>query len=200
MINSFFGYKKVFILICLLLLIFGTILVMVFSGSQTGQPQVTVPKTDALKTPPFVPRNITINQTPERDIANLPNLKRKEASASGQTKYFLSSERTMRDDLIVTKNNTAIFERKVTDSRDPNQPILEEITAQYGEPEMVKVGSYHYGDNEKVLVFAKLGFALLLDPYTNYIDEIQKFSPTTPEQYLSSWGEDIYKEPGLPSE
>lgn len=198
MINLLLGNKKLLLLAFFLVLIFAAMLTLVFSPRQTTPPK-TVPKS-SLSIQPFVQRNIVINQTQEKEIDRFSNLKNKESSSSGQTKYFLSSERVLRDDLIITRNTKAIFERKVTDSRDPNQPILEEIIKQYGQPETTKTGSYHYGDQEQTLVFAKFGFAILLNPYTNYIDEVHRFTPTSDQEYLSTWGEDIYKEPILPSE
>lgn len=168
---------------------------LAFRPQTSTQPLPNIPKTSALSgvKADFVTRNLIVGQTKEQEIKKLPNIKKIESSDSGETKIFLKTERALRDDLVETKNGVVTFERKVTDSRDPNQPVLSEFLKQYGNPEQIKVGSRHYGDSEKTYIFAKYGLALLVDLYGNYIDEIQHFSPMSADEYLSAWGSDVYK-------
>ncbi len=195
MFSLFFKNRKLLILASLLVFLSGGLLVMALLAPSRPQLE-NVPKREVSQTPApravFVPREIIIGQTTDNEISKLANLKRVVPS-SEKTEYFFSSERALRDDLIVTQKGQAIYERKVVDSQDPNQPSLADFLGRFGQADAIKTGSYHYGDSEQTFIFGQQGVAVVYDPFTDHVDEVIHFLPMSTEQFLSSWGQDTYK-------
>lgn len=122
---------------------------------------------------------------------------REENPATGEIIYTIPSELIARPDKIITKNGVAIFERVVTmgDSSQEKDAQMSEFE-KYGNPEKTFTGSIHYGDPVQTNVYSSKGLAIIFYPYTGEVLEIQIFQPTSVDNYVKNWGQDIKQQPG----
>lgn len=199
-ILSFLAKHKILTIIGVLLFIFS--LVFINLGSQKEPKKSIEPPLvfkNQAEAAPYFPSyiNTRINKTTEQEISSYPNRKDRRDLSNGYAQYFFPSGDLSKDNTVITKNNVAVFKNAI--SVLPNSwehPDVSVYIAQYGKPDAEFVGSVAYGRFAKTLIYATGGFAVIFNPSTNEVFEIQSFLPTTVEQYLESWGSDIknYKE------
>lgn len=137
-----------------------------------------------------------IGKTTSQDIEKLPNIKDKKDLGNGQTEYNLNSPVQPRDDKIVTNNDVAVFERVVTRKENSKLPKISEYTSKYGTPEKEITGHKYYGDFEKTYIYASKGIAIIGNPFTDELDEVQTFKSMTVDEYLKLWGSEIQENKG----
>lgn len=135
-----------------------------------------------------------IGETKEESIASQPDLISKREVSNSETEYSFKSPRTSRvspqisrNNEIVTENGVVVFERIVT----TDQTNLLDFKKILGEPEITYQGSKYYGKFETLYLYPDKGVALLGNPFSGEIDEVQIFLPTTKEEYLVKWGQDL---------
>lgn len=180
----------------IILMIVATIvvlLVLIVLGStiliQKPSVPVPTPSPTTTKLHPFL--MIEVGRSIPSDLTSRPNFKNKISLDKDTLQYSFNSLIQDRANLIITRDDKAIFERAITLEGDSKHPQLSDYKQRLGEPDAELEGSKFYGQFEKTYVYASKGFALVGNPFTGEIDEIQTFIPTTTEGYLSQWGEDI---------
>lgn len=204
----FSGNKKLLLPLIPLVLFVGmfiTIMFFSFLSPQQQQnknipPQVT-PQVTSQPTPfetepiPTAPEgfgndtHVNLNNTSIYEDSE--NLQKKDENPDGSIKYTLASSDTTRPNIIVVdpQNDVVIFQRTVRD-RD-NNTLLPQYRDLYGQPEKTFSGSRFYGNTAQTYVFANDGVAFIANPQSNTIFEIHFFLPTTVDNYVQKYGEDI---------
>ena len=136
-------------------------------------------------------QDTVIGKTTDNDISRIPSLVRKE-SQSGKNIYFFPSTDSRRENIVETRDGKAVFKRVVSiTSVSYKTPLIDGYISQYGNPEFEFTGSNRYGQYMKTYVYPSKGFALIFNPYTNEVFEIQSFTPVSLEEYRANWGQDI---------
>lgn len=173
--------KKVLILVtALVITAIAFILISIFA-----------PKESDLLTPYLKTK---IGTTTESQVERLPNLKVKERQSDTSNAYLFSSPRLSRDNLVITNNGTVIYERAVTVSENKFHPDLALYLKKYGPPEKIFEDSREYGEKMFTYVFASKGLALVANPNTNEVFEIQAFTPISLDEYQTRYGSDLIPE------
>lgn len=136
---------------------------------------------------------VTIGQTTTSQIDALPNIQKKERLPGGGIKYSLSGNNPIRPDEIRAENNVAVFERIAIPEKkaDLGYATISEYKTKYGQPDAVLPGSKAFGFYMVTYVYSTKGFALIANPNTDEIFEIQHFIPMPTEDYLKRYGEDV---------
>lgn len=144
--------------------------------------------------------NTDIGKTTAKELKNAPDLKEKATSTAGRNEFVSDSAFTYRENSVVTENSVAVFKRIVpvnpVNWQSPQMSYYEQL---YGTPQKIYKGSATYGGLMETAVYGDRGFALVYNPFTGEVFEIQSFVPTTPDEYLQKWGSDITsytQEPG----
>ncbi len=119
-----------------------------------------------------------VQEHPETQEQSLPN---------GNQGYTIASPLDARPDQVEFKNRVAIFERAVV----LGNLKIPELILKYGQAEKIIKGSKFYGDHMENHLYPSKGLMFIGNPNTNEVFEIQTFTPTTIEDYLNSYGEDI---------
>lgn len=142
---------------------------------------------------------IAIGETLASDIEKLPGLVETKTLASGVKQFYFTSTDALRNNLVETEDDKAVFKRVVSvTTADYQTPNINTYTQSYGNPESEFTGSKRYGPYMKTYVYPSKGFALIFNPYTEEVFEIQSFKPVSFEEYRSRWGEDIKEETQIP--
>lgn len=209
---SFFLQKKFFfIFFALFFLVLATTLLYLLS-QKNKYPVGTTP--DPLPTPtpieiPTYPTTITsqlpatkvyvlqkttIGLTTASEVEKIVGLQKKEILPNGENQYFFPSELPARPNLVrADKNGVVFFERELVPS-DPSSPgyvKTSQYANNYGQPEKTIRGSFYYGWAITAYVYANKGFALVGNPNTDEVFEIHIFSPTSVDEYVKNYGEDL---------
>lgn len=140
---------------------------------------------------PYDQLKTLIGITKEEQLPNFSNFKNKTTLPDNKVQYNYESLLPSRNDIVITDNGVAVFERLVTVTSNYEHPRLSHFRSKYGEAEREIAGSTHYGALEKVYIYASRGFALVANPFTEEVDEIHYFLPTAIDKYISAWGQDI---------
>lgn len=120
-------------------------------------------------------------------------IKNKLVLENGGLSYSIESKLEERPSLVLFRNNLAQFEMIVVlgDRSAAENPRLSNLVLQYGLPEKEIKGSRFYGNHMTTYIYAAKGFALIANSYTDEVDELQIFTPTSVDNYLKTYGEDI---------
>ncbi|OGE43909.1 hypothetical protein A3B45_02670 [Candidatus Daviesbacteria bacterium RIFCSPLOWO2_01_FULL_39_12] len=179
--NDWTSNKKTLILIGVLILILvGILLVETLPKKEPGVPGDTI-------SPLFKTK---IGQTTDNNLSSQPDLLKKTA-ADGQTVYTFKPTSNLVGNQVITEGGKAVFEKGTILEQQSKLLLYSDYVSKYGKPETAFAGSKTYGKFEKTYTYASLGFALKVNPFTQEVDEVQKFAPTTTEEYLKKWGDDI---------
>lgn len=140
--------------------------------------------------------NTSIGQTTDTQITSLPNIKSINPLPNGNTQYLFPSKYSHLNNEIVTKDNKVVFKKIITVVPEQPAPQISSYITKYGSPDSEHTGSKQYGRFIKTYIFASKGFALVVNFPTGEVYEIHTFLPTTVDDYLNNWGDDIkqYKE------
>lgn len=144
-------------------------------GQQTSSPTLTT----------------NIGQTTNQEVDEMSSIESKTVLAEGKIEYKLKSTSQLVGHVIVTQDNVVVFEKAKQIETNLNLAKTSLYFATYGQPEAEATGSKLYGNFEKTYIYASKGFAILVNPFTNEVDELQVFLPTTVDQYQKEWGQDI---------
>lgn len=140
-----------------------------------------------------------IGKTPEQEIALLKAVLKKETIAGDQTRYTLLSVNPQQDDEIITKNGVVVFEKTSTfTNNDGGFPKFSPIKNLYGKEEMALQGHPYYGPFAVTYIFAYRGFAVVVNPNTDNIYEVQRFTPLSIDSYLKIYGSNLSLTPPQP--
>lgn len=178
--NDWTSNKKTLILIGVLILI---LLIIVAVNLIKERPKFPG---DALS-PLFKSR---IGETSDKEISSNPDLLNK-VTQDDKTIYTFKPNPNLVGNQVITENGRAVFEKGTIVEAESKLHLFSDYINKYGQPEAEYSGSKTYGKFEKTYVWASLGFALKVNPDTQEVDQIQKFTPTTVAEYLKKWGTDI---------
>ena len=135
---------------------------------------------------------IAIGETSASEISKMAGLIDTKNLIGGGKQFEFTSTDPLRNNMVETENDKAVFKRVVSvTASDFQTPNTSTYTENYGTPEVEFTGSKRYGPYMKTYVYHTKGFALITNPYTQEVFEIQSFKPTTLEQYKARWGEDL---------
>lgn len=189
----FFIPKKTFLLITLLLVAI-VVLVLILFISQSKK--VTSPPSPVISQSPspLSPLQKTIiGKTTINDIGKSYPSGDKQTLPNGDLKYSVNSKLEARPDQIIFHNNVTQFERIIilgNTSLSGNTKLSDQV-AKYGPAEKVIKGSKFYGYHMDTYIYPAKGIAFIANTYADEIEEIQIFTPTSLENYISNYGEDI---------
>lgn len=131
-----------------------------------------------------------IGETSDNEISSDPDLLKKEI-VGNKTVYTFKSRPDIIRNIVITEGGKAAFEKGTIVKSPSALPFYSDYVNQYGQPEAEFSGSKSHGKFEKTYIYASLGFTLKVNPFTNEVDEVQKFTPTGVDEYLKKWGDDI---------
>lgn len=178
--NDWTTSKKTLILIGILILILIVVIAVNFIKEKPKFPG------DAL-TPLFKSK---IGQTTDNEISSNPDLLNKVALGN-KTVYSFKPSPNLVGNQVITENGKAVFEKGTIVEAESKLHLFSDYVNRYGQPEAEYTGSNTYGKFEKTYVYASLGFALKVNPFTREVHEVQKFAPLSVNEYLEKWGDDI---------
>jgi len=135
----------------------------------------------------------TISETGKQEVEKLPGISQPQILPDGSIKYELPADVPQRPNEIITKNNIVVFER-IDIPEDPNKNgyiTISDYISKYGQPEKSTTGSKFFGPFASTYIYNSKGFAFIGNLNTNEIFEIQVFSPTSVDNYIKTYGQDI---------
>lgn len=207
--------SRTIILIGILILIFiSFLLVRLFNPDTTPQSQTEIPLQSPNASPTFIPgtsnrpvivtpKPVTQEKVSPLQIAvigtNLSQVQDllKDASteqlADGSIKYVLPAAVPLRDNVVIAKNNQIIFEKIITPSNNQANGFsyLSDFIYKFGDPQSIKKGSAVWGPFASYYIYADKGLTVVANPETDEVYEIQVYQPTSVENYISAYGQEI---------
>lgn len=162
--------------------------------SYISPPATSAPTTPTTKEKVYTYIKSMPGKTTKQQVLTYQNLKESKSLADGSIQYSFRSPVALRDDLVITKDDVVVFERVITRLQDSRLPKISTYQDKFGNPERTETGSSYYGEHEKTYIYTSYGFALVGNPFTDEIDEMHIFIPTTADKYLKQWGSDIQRE------
>ena len=191
---------KLFIAPIFIVLIFFSVLMLLFTTNNTQQTLPTPTPTSI----PFVSQAPSV--TEQKEEAENPDpvekgtgLQSKVTLSDGTTKYTFESPVAGRPNTTITsgEENNILFERSVI-PQNQNTPAISEYLNAYGQTNNVITGSRFYGSSAQTYIYAEKGVAFIASPQTGKVLELHTFVPTSRDNYIQKYGEDIQNPtPGL---
>lgn len=136
-----------------------------------------------------------INNTKDSEIQGLPDVIKTETLPNNTKEYLLNSPASLsRPNKIITQNGIVRYEQIITDETNPASVTYATISRYknvFGNPEKAIKGSRYYGSFMNTYIYASRGFALIGNPYTDEVFEVQTFVPTIVDKYIENYGQDI---------
>ncbi|MBI2022342.1 hypothetical protein HYS97_00620 [Candidatus Daviesbacteria bacterium] len=187
MLNEFIlkAPKRILILITVLIVVFLALVFLAFKK----------PAEETLPVKSFNPLEKTqVGKTRESDIeVQFSPAKKFIATRSGEMVFELESISPLRPDEIRAKEGLVIFER-IRLPENPSQigySTISSFKVQFGQPEKTIKGSKFYGPLFETLIYSSKGVTIIGNPFTDEIFEVQRYTPTSIEDYINRYGEDI---------
>lgn len=203
--NTFFQIipKKTFILILVLIVLIGLLSIIAIL-SPKAQKNLSVSPGPVVMRSPIPANNLSplqktiTGKTSPQEIEQRFNVLNKQSLDSDKTSFTIPSSLVDRPDQIITQNNQAIFERTILIRNEREIIKISSIISRFGPPERILTGSKYYGRHTRIYVYANKGFAFIAitNEATDEMEiyEIHAFVPTSVENYLKEYGEDILLE------
>ncbi len=195
--NILFKYRWIIIPI-IPLLFFVIMVTLIFSSNESNQFSSPQPKVNPTTNPypSALPNssNIKMREEMEGDVEKRPGLLNKENLPDNTTRYTFTSQNSDRSNIIIVKGTEEIlFQRAIT---PPQFPVkITNYTNVHGSAKWIFKGSNFYGSEAQTYIYPDLGFAYIGNPKTNGVLELHTFQPTTVEEYVSKYGDDILAQP-----
>lgn len=135
---------------------------------------------------------LTSDQLTLENIERSPLLKSKKLLPDGSSEYLLTSYLLGRDSKVIAKDGQILFRRLINFTSD-NKPLpkFSGYQKKLGDPEEIITGSKYYGYNIHTYIYPNKGYSLVGNPQTDEIFELQRFTPTTLDDYKTKWTEDL---------
>lgn len=182
-------YKYYFIL---LITLFFIIIFLIFFSPQpedTNTPTPTPAPTVTEEPLPTLFTEITPTGTSAEDDEGWGDLKSEEKLSDGGIKYSLYSTNASRPNIIQSAaDGSLVFQRSVLSPDAPEN--ISDYMETYGQPDQLSTGSLFYGPTAQTYIYAQDGFAIIVDPQTGSIFEIQNFPSMTATEYIQKYGAD----------
>ena len=192
MINFIKKHKKIFGILTFSILF---IVAVVYFGEKERQQEQKQPDLSQNGLPSFSVQSsegLSAGQSGLKELENLGEASRVIENEEGTKSFIYGKEQDPQPKTVIVDNNLVIFIRKRPDFEDPNN--LSKFTDQYGQPD-AELYTHYTGFNayiyleEGLVVLAGEGGALL---------ELRYFVPTTLNNFLSLWGQDLSERPPPP--
>ncbi len=151
-------------------------------------PTVILPNPTTLPGKFFEGQRSVIGQTTENQLKDMAGLKKEEVSIEGKTFIFTSSLISRPSSVSTDTKGKAIFERIIIPS---NKPLVKmsELKSAIGEEETLINGSSFYGVAINTYIYSSRGLAVLANPYTDEIYEVQIFQPMSVSAYIKKYAD-----------
>lgn len=201
MIGLLFRYKLLLLFIVLIIIVF--LMTLISSVSQPENiplaPTSTTPTPVQIRqfqksTGKLSPLQQTIiKKTTESEIQKTYGIEKIRTLPNNTTEYILPSSFSKLPQQIIVKNGVVVYEEIVT-PKDPTKEgfvRLSDFTRAFGTPDSDVRGSKRYGWWMHTYIYPGKGIAVLADPETDIIYEIRIFVPTTLEEYIKQYGNDL---------
>lgn len=182
--------KKTRILIISLVVLIILLLIILLTNQPNKEIISVNPVISQTPSSQFSFQKTVIGQTTINNIENSYKVKNKQTQANGDFVYSIDSQLNARPDQVVFHNDLAQFERTVVITQKLK---LSDLIIKYGQAERIIRGSKFYGYHADTYIYAKKGIAFIANTNTNEVYEIQNFTPTTVESYISNYGQDLSK-------
>jgi hypothetical protein len=187
--------KKILILIVILIVVIIALVAISFNkGQRVFNPNQIVTQTPipTITVTPLQKVIIGKTTTEEFDRSDYKP-ENKISLPQNSQKYILNSPLNTRPSEIVFEDNIATFERIIIIG-NPTASGFDKISQflrQYGPAEKIIKGSKFYGRDMLTYIYANKGFVFIANGFSDQVLELQTFQPTTIDQYIKTYGEDI---------
>lgn len=191
--------KKTLALIAGLIIIIITLILILIINQPKKAITPPPPVISQSPTTSFLFQKSIIGKTTPTDIEKAYQVKDKRTLANSDLEYSLDSKLQARPDQIIFHNNLAQFERTVVlgKTNASNYLKISDQIIKYGPAEKIIRGSKFYGYFRDTYIYATRGFAFIANTNADEIFEIQLFNPTSLDNYLSKYGDDIQENKGI---
>lgn len=191
--------KIIFLVILLFVILLGILLLKINTKNETptSLPPVIInspvptPSTQLETTPNKFQLKTNVGTTTDQQLLKLNNIASISATLNGKTQYVFKPTPQMQNNTVITQDGVVVFEKGTPILPGLKLQNISDYNAMYGEPERILTGSKRYGKFEETYIYAKQGFVLVGNPFTDEVDEVQIFIPQTVAEYLKNWGQDI---------
>lgn len=134
---------------------------------------------------------VELGKTTDAEISRFPDIAKKEEMPDRKVVYEFESADPLRNNKIITEDGVAAYKSSVSiTAQDYKTPKFSVYREAYGDAEAEYEGSVRYGRYIKTYFYGSKGFALIVNPLTDEVFEVQSFMPTSSEDYLAKWGQD----------
>lgn len=185
--------KKTLTLIIFLLVIIIALAAILFLRQPKSPPPSPLPVISQSPVTISPLQKTLIGRTKPEDVEKTYQIKDKKTLPNGDLSYSINSKLDARPDQIIFHNSAANFERIIVVGNEKILKLSDQIL-KYGPAEKVLKASKYYGNHMETHIYASKGFAFIVNPNADEIYEIQTFSPTSLDNYLTTYGEDIVGE------
>lgn len=189
--------KKTFWLVIFLLILVTGLTAAAFLNRQQGK-QSLLPRPVVYQspTPSTHLTNLQITQiglTTPQDLASKYPSASREVLGSGDQRYTIPSQIDTRPNEVLFHGDKAVFERTIIVQSQDKTLTISGLIASLGQPEKIAPGSKFYGYYLKTYIYASKGIAFIGIPDINEVFELQSFVPSSIDEYMRNYGEDIYQ-------
>lgn len=198
-INTLTYNHGLFFLLCAVIVLVVFVLIVVLlsglGGGGKATPTPNVPGGTSTQHKISPTQKTIIEKTTKNNVESLPGITGKTTLSNGATRYTFASPLVSRKNEVIVKDNQVIFERILVpeSSKDPGYVRISQYEKEYGKPQQIIRGSRFYGNLIRTYIYADKGFALIGNPITDEVFEVHTFLPTSVENYIQQYGEDINK-------
>ncbi len=178
-----------------ILLVIGLVINFILTRN-VQRPTTAVPATLQFPQAPTTAGSLSqlvAGESTTNDVAKLAKPLKKERLSNSDTRYTFSSTRVGRVNEVVVSGNTVNFVRIITpnDGAQQGYAVLVQYTQTYGQPDKIIAGTEDYSYPLQTYIYSTKGFALIINPTTTEVYEVQKFQPMSVQNYLNSYGKNI---------
>lgn len=192
----------------LLVLIVGIMIISSLFLSPSPTEQVAIPtptpvpytrNSDGIFT--FTPLQRTvINKTTEKEVLKNQTILNKSIRGN-TTVYEVPSQTPEETDEIYVRNGVVVSENiNVFNDKAGFPPKISVYTKEFGEPEKVIDGVSHLGKFISAYIYAKDGFTLYANRYTQTVYEVHRFTPMSTAEYEQQFKDYLQPAPAYPQE
>lgn len=194
---SFIPKKTLVLITLLIVVIIVLVLILFYRQNRTAITPSPLPviSQSPIKLSPL--QKTIIGETTVSGVERNYQINTRQILPNGDLEYSINSKIEARPDQIIFHNNLAQFERVVivgNPSVSGGMKLSDQIL-KYGPAEKIIKGSKFYGYHMNTYIYAAKGFAFVANTNADEVYEVQTFTPTSLDNYLSSYGADIKQYP-----
>jgi hypothetical protein len=198
--------KRLFFVVIFVFLFFGTLLTGLLTKYDDANPEPTPSRLKPTITffpLPTIPKSQQLNSTqktiPGQKIDRVvlekfPGFISKEVLPGNQAQYNIKSELLARpNQIIVSSESMVLFEREILPSspKKVGYTTFSQLKKTHGDPERIIKGSKFYDWYIEAYIYTSKGFTAIGNPNTNEVYEMHFFIPSSIDEYIQAYGEDL---------